>query len=250
MAQEKISVENLSVVGIEGKEVWTKLYAAEKDSWSFPIINTALSAEVYEKFTGGRKNLDIFLPMCGRSPDIIWLASQGHRVTGVEWVESAVEKFFKENNLEYDVKADVNLGQGKGALYSAKTAPISIHCCDFFSVTSEGINKFDLIWDVGSLCVVDIPQRDAYGVIIRSLLKPKGSILIATYNYDQALWNKPPFAIPPEEIQRMFGKEFDIVTAQSDGVEKLKKHYTIEEIFDAAKLPYFEWNFQLLNAKS
>ena len=117
-------------------------------------------------------------------------------------------------------------------------------------MTSEGINKFDLIWDVGSLCLVDIPQRDAYGVIIRSLLKPKGSILIATYNYDQALWNKPPFAIPPEEIQRMFGKEFDIVTAQSDGVEKLKKNYTVEEIFDAAKLPYFEWNFQLLNAKS
>ena len=80
------------------------MYATEIDGWSVPVINTAVSAEVYEKFTGGIKNLDIFLPMCGRSPDIVWLASQGHHVTGVDWVEPVVEKFFKENNLEYEVK--------------------------------------------------------------------------------------------------------------------------------------------------
>ena len=74
-------------------------------------------------------------------------------------------------------KTDVNVGQGKGVLYSAKNAQIRIYCCDFFLVTGEAINKHDLIWDVGSVSAVDKPYRDAYGAIIRSLLKPKGSIL-------------------------------------------------------------------------
>ena len=249
MAQGTFPVDGLSSVGSEGRETWAKIYAAEKDAWSVPIINKAVSAELYEKFIGGRENLQIFLPMCGRSPDMIWLASQGHNVTGVEWVGSAVEKFFKENNLEYEVKTDVNVGQGKGALYSAKTAAIKIYCCDFFLVTAEVINKFDLILDVGSVSGVEKTSRDAYGIIIRNLLKPKGGILLSTFNFDQNLRKILPFAIAPEEIQTMFGNDFEITAAQTDGSEKFRKFYAVEHIFDVMKLPTFEWNIHLLTAK-
>ena len=49
----------------------------------------------------GRKNLRIFVPMCGKSVDLRWLADNGHTVVGVEMAGIAVKSFFEENQLEF-----------------------------------------------------------------------------------------------------------------------------------------------------
>lgn len=41
----------------------------------------------------------VFVPLCGKSLDMIWLAQQGHEVIGVELSPVAVEDFFRENGL-------------------------------------------------------------------------------------------------------------------------------------------------------
>lgn len=44
----------------------------------------------------------IFVPLCGKSIDMVWLATQGYDVVGVELVETAVQEFFllsKTSNL-------------------------------------------------------------------------------------------------------------------------------------------------------
>ena len=230
-------------------EIWEKLYSEKKDIWSVPIVNTVVAKEVYDKFTGGRKNLDIFLPLCGRSPDMIWLVSQGHRVTGVEWLESVIQQFFTENNLEYEIKTDVNVGKDKSLVYSAKTIPITIYCCDMFSVTSEVVDKFDCILDVGSMASQPPVVYNEYSAICRTMLKPKGSILLSTFNFDQPLRKHPPFACPLEEIQNTYGVEFDVVLAQKEGSEKVKE-YLGNEVFDPDSVPKFEWNFHLMTKKN
>ena len=45
------------------------------------------------------KGSKVFVPLCGKSQDILWLYEQGHNVLGVELSELAVEDFFKENKL-------------------------------------------------------------------------------------------------------------------------------------------------------
>ena len=52
--------------------------------------------------TGGSKSVRFFLPLCGKSTDLIHLYNEGHTVTGVEGVPFVVEQFFRENNLEYE----------------------------------------------------------------------------------------------------------------------------------------------------
>src|SRR3569623_953180 len=42
---------------------------------------------------------NIFIPLCGKSKDMLWLRAQGHAVIGVEVVARAVEAFFAENAL-------------------------------------------------------------------------------------------------------------------------------------------------------
>lgn len=45
----------------------------------------------------------IFVPLCGKSGDLLWLTKEkGQTVIGVEGVESVVKEFFAENNIECD----------------------------------------------------------------------------------------------------------------------------------------------------
>ncbi len=41
----------------------------------------------------------VFVPLCGKSVDMQWLADRGHPVTGVELSPLAVEAFFAEREL-------------------------------------------------------------------------------------------------------------------------------------------------------
>ena len=41
----------------------------------------------------------VFVPLSGKSLDMVWLAEQGHRVLGVELSELAVRQFFDERGL-------------------------------------------------------------------------------------------------------------------------------------------------------
>ena len=57
-----------------------------------------------EKLTMNRENLRFFFPLCGKALDMAWLASLGHMIVGVEFVQDAIEEFFKENNLSFKLE--------------------------------------------------------------------------------------------------------------------------------------------------
>ena len=40
---------------------------------------------------------DVFVPLCGKSLDMLWLKDEGYNVTGCELSQIAGESFFKEN---------------------------------------------------------------------------------------------------------------------------------------------------------
>jgi thiopurine S-methyltransferase len=42
------------------------------------------------------KNSRVFVPLCGKTRDIAWLLSQGHRVVGVELSKVAIEQLFTD----------------------------------------------------------------------------------------------------------------------------------------------------------
>lgn len=41
----------------------------------------------------------VFVPLCGKSQDMLWLCKQGYKVLGVELSAIAAESFFKKTNL-------------------------------------------------------------------------------------------------------------------------------------------------------
>ena len=45
----------------------------------------------------------VFVPLCGKSHDMVYFLEQGYKIIGVELSALAVEQFFHENNLDYSV---------------------------------------------------------------------------------------------------------------------------------------------------
>ncbi len=65
-----------------------------------------------------KKTDKIFVPLCGKSIDMIWLVEQGYKVTGIELSLIACETFFNDNHISYNVIQDSEF-----ALFKVKILP-------------------------------------------------------------------------------------------------------------------------------
>jgi thiopurine S-methyltransferase len=48
----------------------------------------------HERFPAASR---IYVPLCGKTVDLVWLRDQGHEVIGCEFVASAIQDFFREH---------------------------------------------------------------------------------------------------------------------------------------------------------
>jgi thiopurine S-methyltransferase len=134
----------------------------------------------------------VLVPLCGKSTDLIWLASQGLDVTGVELSEVAVKTFFAENKLEY-TQSQI----GKLVCYSAVSQPIRIYCGDYFHYEGK---PADALYDRGSLSAMPRAERRQYVQHTKSLLSPAAPRMIIALEFDQGAVVGPPFSTMPEEL--------------------------------------------------
>ena len=79
-----------------------------------------------------------FIPLCGKSGDLLHLYKAGHTVTGVEGVPFVVEQFFRENQLDF---SKTSLPEVKGWRFQTKDSRLTIFACDYFSLTPSMVGK-------------------------------------------------------------------------------------------------------------
>ena len=151
----------------------------------------------------------IFVPLCGKSLDMIWLLEQGYRVTGVEISKRAVEDFFTENGLSYDIST-LNGTQ----LYSSEN--LVIYCADFFEVELTHTAQIDAVYDRASLIALPQTTRPAYVNRLTSLLNPGTRSLLVTLDYPQQQMSGPPFSVTPLEVEELFGELYEIKKIHSE----------------------------------
>ena len=136
----------------------------------------------------------VLVPLCGKSTDLIWLASQGMDVTGVELSDVAVKTFFAENKLEYTQSR-----KGKLDCYSAESLPVRIYCGDYFDYEGK---PADSLYDRGSLSAMPRTERPHYVQHTKTLLGPDATRMIIALEFDQDRVVGPPFSTMPEELEQ------------------------------------------------
>ncbi len=134
----------------------------------------------------------VLVPLCGKTPDLLWLAQRGHDVVGVEVSEIAVESFFDDHALEFECEAGGPLSR-----YTAKNHSLTLFCGDYFDFQSE---QFDALYDRGALVAISGDLRPQYVEHTRQLLKPHAMRLVITLEYDQRIVNGPPFSVAADEL--------------------------------------------------
>ena len=167
-------------------ESWNERWKVGFCPWHEGQVNDLLQKHIQD-LTKGERNLQIFLPLCGKSVDLLWLADNGHNVVGVECSRGAIESFFEENNLEYTTEA-INLAPNGAYIHKAKDKEIIIFECDIFSFSSDVAGrKFDAIWGRSALTALGSEEmRTKYVEVMSGLLVPSGRWMIETFDYDPA----------------------------------------------------------------
>lgn len=156
----------------------------------------------------------IFVPLCGKSVDMMWFLENGYHVIGVELNPEACRAFFVENNLTYHESQIKNFV----VFYSDKVTLLS---GDFFDLDKEILGGFDAIYDRAALIALPEALRVQYAKKIIELSEKNTKILLITGAYNQNEMQGPPFSVDSEEILKHYGQYFKITELHNAPAEIL-----------------------------
>jgi len=150
-----------------------------------------------------RKGDTVFVPLCGKSLDMLWLQRKGFQVMGVEISPVAVSAFFEENRLSATSQA-VQAGE----LFSGNG--IEIFCADIFAMGSDEVSHCLAVYDRAALVAFPSDQRRAYAEHLIRIAPPLAKILLVTLEYEQSQMDGPPFSVTHSDVDRLFGSAYSI----------------------------------------
>ena len=153
----------------------------------------------------------VFVPLCGKSLDMLWLAQQGYRVFGVELSEIACEAFFRDNQLDYSVSE-----QGPFTVYTGDA--IALWAGDFFALTEKDMHSVAATYDRAALVALPEAMREEYCRHLARILPQGSPTLLISMEYDQQKMKGPPFSVVEDEITRNLSGNFSVEKlSQSSG---------------------------------
>ena len=139
---------------------------------------------------------NVIVPLCGKARDLLWLAEQGNRVMGVELSVLAVEQFFAESGLAFELD-----DSGSLPVYRARELPLGIACGDYFRFAETG---FDAHFDRGALVALPPALRSRYAQHTLERLEDDALQCVVTVEYDDRSADGPPFVVSREELVRFW----------------------------------------------
>ena len=161
----------------------------------------------------------VFVPLAGKSLDLLWLHGRGHPVLGVELSEKAVRAFFAENDLAHERRVDGPFERFSGI---GEAAGIELLVGDFFDLDAARLAGAGALYDRASLIAMDDALRPRYARHLGAVLSGGCTGLVIAIDYDPSRMKGPPFAVPDAEVHDLLGADFDIAElAHYSGPERL-----------------------------
>jgi thiopurine S-methyltransferase len=159
--------------------------------------------EQYWPGLGVADDCRVFVPLCGKSLDLLWLRERGHSVTGVELSAIALESFCMEHGIP--------ARRRKLGAFDVYEAPkLTLFCGDFFALTPELLGPVSAVYDRAALISWAPELRAAYVDHLTALTKPGTQMLLVTVEYPQPQMTGPPFSVSTDDVQRLFARNFAI----------------------------------------
>ncbi|MBI3480111.1 MAG: thiopurine S-methyltransferase [Nitrosomonadales bacterium] len=193
----------------QDNHLWLKFWRDQRTDFHLPAVNPLLS-----KFWSSLKLVHgsrVFVPLCGKSLDMIWLAQQGHEVMGVELSPVAVGDFFRENGLQ-----PVQRKVGQFTLWN--DGKLSVLCGDYFTLTKANIGQFDTVYDRAALTAFPENIRSLYVTQLRRLVPDNAQMFFLTVEDAAEGTTMKQENSVDEEIKTLYSAGFEIDLAYVESV--------------------------------
>ena len=208
-------------------DFWQERWQRNQIGFHQPEVNPYLQR--HWSSLGVKPGTRVLVPLCGKSLDLAWLAAQGLRVVGVELAQKAVEAFFAEQGLEPVVEV-------RDLFVCYQAGDVELWCGDIFALTAKDVADCLALYDRAALIALPADMRERYVRHLTAILPGGCAALLVTLDYDQSLVPGPPFAVPDDEVQVLFGEAWrvqevachDVIGQspkfQNAGVQHLTEH--------------------------
>ena len=153
----------------------------------------------------------VLVPLCGKSPDLVWLREEGLKVVGIELSRTAIEAFFDENDLPGHWTDET-------VLPFCSSEGYKLYCGDFFDLTASELSGISAYYDRGALVALPPEMRVRYVAHMAALMPPGGRVLLISYSYNQCETKGPPFSVPQQELEILFSESFRVEILSEEDV--------------------------------
>ena len=195
-------------------DYWKGCWKRHETGWHQPEAEPRMT-----EYFSNLKPTRVFVPLCGKSLDLVWLRDQGHEVVGVELVEQACREFFSEHHLSVQTKQD-----GPFTVYEGDR--ITIYNGDFFDLESRHLNKPGAVYDRAALIALPSDIRARYAERMIELIKTSRSEI---FHFQQIVVERtpadekgPPFSISSSDIKTLYGDVFEITLLSRELIPEMR----------------------------
>lgn len=182
-------------------EFWQQRWAHHEIGFHQPAPTPQLLA--HWPALGVPAGAQVFVPLCGKSLDLAWLAGQGYRVLGVELAQIAVDEFFAEHGLVPAVE------RTRYGLHH-RAGLIELICGDAFGLDAELLAGCAAVFDRAALIALPSDMRQRYVGELYARLPTGCRGLLVTLEYPQAERAGPPFSVDEAEVRALYAPHWDV----------------------------------------
>lgn len=145
----------------------------------------------------------VFVPLAGKSLDMVWLAAQGHRVLGVELSPLAVAQFFTEHDLQPEI-VETRYG------LHHRAGGIELILGDAFALDAAALADCTAVFDRAALIALPAELRAPYVDALYTRLPAGCRGLLITLEYPQHEKAGPPFCVSEAEVHERYGRDWTV----------------------------------------
>ena len=216
------------------KKYWLDRWVRQDIGFHQAEINPYLR-EYWHRLQGD-SNTTVFVPLCGKSADLLWLRRRHQFVLGVELSAIATEAFFVEHHLNPQRRTEERF-------IHWEANGIHILCGDFFDLCAHDLAQVRAVYDRAALIALPPAMRRRYVRHLIQILPPGIPMLLITLEYPPHEMTGPPFSVTLSEVKDLYSTYAEIellhrqevleqhAKFQARGLSQLQENVVLLKIF-------------------
>jgi thiopurine S-methyltransferase len=210
-------------------EFWQDRWRLAQTAFHQSSIDRYLST--YWPMLNPSANSTVFVPLCGKSLDLLWLRDRGHSVVGVELSAVALESFCLEHGIpaRRRVLADFDM-------YEADN--LRLLRGDFFKLTRPQLGAARFIYDRAALISWTPSLRVPYVEHMRELSASGTQTLLITLEYPQDKMKGPPFSVTGDDMRQLYAADHAIEELARRDILELEPRFKARGLTDLHEVCY------------